>query len=706
MKPATCEMSVPRFRIAAKAIPRPRGQRSLPISGLLLLLMLLPISPVAGQSATHEIVSDPAGDTRLLEASPSGDFPAADLRSLNYEAREGTMWLTLGVSNLGDASRPELDSVVYLVDMDYGGAMYRIRVERIVPVPVFTSEPEYAVELYRQDPELDLLRLVTALNFTVDAASLTMELPLFELRTGSGLPAIPGAQIENVAVTATDIWGDDVYDADEDFGVGVQPPKGPAPIYDRMPDTGFAGFVLDMPNPVGQRVFFESPDPIRASNGGMGTYVFPLRLVNFDDQAQDRILRVAGLPDGWNHAFVASTIHMKPGDDVLTQLVVEVTGAHAHGGATNFTVQANDVDGNPAGEAQLQIVYTDIPQPAGHHPTLYFHVLAPADGLVPLGQAETMAANLHRNRIIMNTLEEDPLDSGLPATDSSYESGRQWRVPLSPDLGLGLDFDLQRLGTVHVKVASSSSQVGLPQFSVAGTLLLRTKAGDVVLADVKPSEPLDLLAETELDLELVPTSEAELIPYSPDQDLELVLDARYALDPAQQRLGYMRANLLDGWMTLPLIEYQDLIPLGTDLDIVATVTPEQQYGNPGDVLRFNVDVTNAGPRTLDLGVSFLTTTVAAESTTSRLQVGVGESKPLTVYVTVPHNATDGEQVTAFLRLADGQVATLVGATVIVTTSEEIPSADLPGEGRDAPSIGPWLLAVGLVGLAFVRRRQG
>lgn len=669
-----------------------------------LLLAFVALPAVAQPLVPLEVLTDAAGDASVGEAVPSDAFPGADLRGLQYGADEGRVWLTLAVTSFSEASRPAADSVEYHVAFGFGGVLYRVRFERLVPVPVFSTEPVFAAQLYQMDPNTNVPRLVKDLNYTATENSVTAELPLFDVRGATGLPAGDGALFEHIVVTSVDSVGQVLRESATQLAtlVGVPPQDLPATVYDRMPDTGEGRLELDIPVAVGQEVFFESPDPVRASNGGLGTYVFPLRLSNMDDEPHDRVLRVDGLPDGWRHAFVASSLRLQPGDDVLTQLVVEVTGVHAHGGATNFTVVASDLDGNDAGSVPLSVVYTDIAQPAGHHPTLYFHVLAGSGGLIPFNDAEAVAANLHRNPVIMNTLEEDPLESGEPATESSEEGGRQWRISLSPRLGMGVDFDLQRTGLLSITAASSSTTLPLPRFSVSGQLVLHRDAGDVVLANIEASEPVELLGPTEIQTQVVPTPEADLIPYSPGQDLELVLTADYSLDAAQQILGYTRANLLDGQISLPLLEYQDVVPLGTDRDIVAVVSPDRQYGNPGDVVQFRVQVTNAAAHALDLDVESLTSAVEASADAARIRVGVGDTTDFNVFVGVPANATEGDQFTAFFRLADKQVSTLVGATVIVSTTEEIDSAMGPGRGKDAAGLP---MASLLVVLAFVMLRR-
>lgn len=672
----------------------------------LLAALLLSIAPAAGQPAPgepQEVLTDGPDDVATADGVPASGLPASDLRALHATADADRLRIAVQVAGLGD--RPLADAATYYVDWDYGGVHYTVRMQRLSPVD---GGPVVRGELYQADAETGLARLLEELEVTQDgpAATVTAAVPIGRLRTATGVPASDGAVLEDLRVRSERGEVQILVDLVEGgSAVAGAPMAAPRTFYDFMPDDGGGLYRLSLPVAAGGEVYLTSPDPFRASNGGPGTYVFPIRLVNQDDAPQDRRLAVTGLPAGWSHAFVSDALHLEPADDVTTQLVVEAAGGHEHGGATNFTVQAARLDGSPAGAVHLAVVYTEVPQPAGHHPTLNFHVVpqGPTGGDTPFaavyGGLDTAfgAFGLHDNGVIMNTLDEDPSALAQPASPDNHT----WEIALSPGLAMGLDFDVARNGLVHATLQAPMDQQPATGVVLEGVLLLRTADGDVELATAPPSAPVDVAGPTDIDLTLVPTAAADLVPYAPKQGLVLLLRETHTSTDAERIIGNA-PNLLAGRMTLPLLEYQDPVPAGTDRDIIATVSPERQDGNPGDTVGFRIEVRNAGTLPLDLDLTVLSTAVEARLLRPSLRVGVGETLAVDLHVSVPADAADGDQVTAFVRLADGQVATLVGATVTVTTRAEVPSVGEP-PAQGAPGVAAPLLLAALAVLALTRR---
>lgn len=662
---------------------------------VLVALLVLGSIPTgqAQTSAPTPIMLDGLGDVSVGGLVPSDVLPASDLAALDYTSSDTVIWLSLRVANLEAANRPAGDSVTYDINMKVEGAGYTVRIERVVPLPVLSNEISYDAAFLLRNEELDTYRLVTELNLTFDAIAMKVDVPIRELRSVTGVPVRPGSVLEEVFVTSRH-WIQASMPGPP--SVGVPTPPAPEVAYDRMPDTGAVNVPLVFPVVAGREVLFQAPDPVRASNGGPGTFVFPIRLTNLVDQPQDRVLELAGLPDGWSHAFVEEAVHLEGLESHTTHVVINAAGGHTHGGAVNFTVRTSTPEGSNKDAVQLSILYTDIPQPAGHHPTLYFHTLAGDDATY---DALEPALGYSSRRPFMNTLEEDEQDTGLPAN----ADGDQWNILLSPRLGIGLDFEVSRTGIVRASFATTSEQA-FDQFTVDGSLILRAPAGDVELARVEASTPIRLTSTAaELELAVHPSPESDLVPYAPDQQLILVLTAHYT--PPTGDFGRTVANLVDGQMTLPLLEYQDVVPPGTTGDIQATATPDRQYANPGETVAFEVTVRNLATRRLDLTVTVLGNLVEAQPDANTLQLGIGQDGRFLTYVTVPSTAIDGDQFGVFLKIADTDSATLVGSTVVVTTTEDVDNVQAPARKESPPPSFYWVVAaLALAGLVNRFRR--
>jgi hypothetical protein len=174
----------------------------------------------------------------------------------------------------------------------------------------------------------------------------------------------------------------------------------------------------------------------------------------------------------------------------------------------------------------------------------------------------------------MNTLEEDLRDDGIDVAGrfDSIDDGLQrytfsWVIGLSPQLQMGLDADLTRMGSVSVPIASS---LPMPKARLTGAVYAGPAgtSGDgfadlskaTLVASIPATPDVDVAAAGSqlFQSTVVPSREADYLAFDPAANLFLVLNVSFER-PAL--LTGPEAPVLQpgGSLTLPLLEYADRI---------------------------------------------------------------------------------------------------------------------------------------------------
>ena len=125
-------------------------------------------------------------------------------------------------------------------------------------------------------------------------------------------------------------------------------------------------------------------------------------------------------------------------EEAKKALLASVPFAHVHGGFSAFNLSAASQN-DPGSFALLNmgVLHTPIPQPAGHHDTLYLHPDAQGGGL--FSQVFPFTTG------VMNTENATPAESTQELSMGGTRDGNGWTIPLNPQLQMGLDFDLSRV---------------------------------------------------------------------------------------------------------------------------------------------------------------------------------------------------------------------------------------------------------------------
>lgn len=553
----------------------------------LLAVVLLFALPATAQP----LLEDPAGDVAAMAGGlaplpQAGTWTAVDVRTLEVLEDPMAFRVQVRLEDLGeDGPRPDYGNVqvrfafrdctfsinmyrsqdnaayfgnVYRYDGTTGGIVRGLRVERdLAEDRVWTDVDRFDLVCAGEVPQRG--DVLSGLN----------------VRTYANLPGALGSGI---------LW---VGDLVPDAGSGIDLP------------VLFGGGASE-----GARL--ATPSPFRASNGEATTLQYDLTASHDGDETLRFRVFVEGLPTGWNATLPGEILELPPGRSVAFPLYVSTVFRHEHGSAQTLEVHLHEVDGDRWASLEVGVNFLAVPQPSGHHPTLYLHSSdwAGTAGIVnaPLGSTG--------GYLTMNTLDEDPSDTRKPAIGRSQVFGLNspastnqvgvsryfWSACLEPNLSLGLDFDLSRTGAVEVPIHAMRP---MPGATLTGRLL-HVGAGDP-LQYCFPSEYGDRATTVLADLSfgsadlgaddrhaytatLAPLPAADFIPVQEGALLVLELTLETVGMPMGGTGG---ASLEPGaWMELPLHEFHDpvqvVVPAGAPA--AAGFVPSQREANEAPAL--------------------------------------------------------------------------------------------------------------------------
>lgn len=534
-----------------------------------LAALLLTALPVASQldASAAPLAEDPAGDVAGnsfgTPAPGLGGFEDVDLTGLWLTETPTTFELRLRFAHMDGEPGPDQPSTY--THFTFDGVEHRAWLGRSA------DNEAWFGSIAARDGQ-GFFRTVGPLNARYDVAAAevwaTIDRDLVQGPTGRS----PGN-----GDVLTGVWA--VSWASLGHATSINDPTLPVKGYlldvgDRVPDD--AG--LDVPIRYGGDVSsggitLVASEPYRASNGAATTYVYDLEAANRGDVARSLVLEALHLPLGWNVTLPGSAVTLEPGATISFQVAVATTFAHDHGTSQAFHLRlADPLDDSASAMAELGVHYLTVPQPAGHHDTLFLHSHPWSETAAyvnpPLGGTTGLMS--------MNTLEEDPEDAGIPVIGYSWlASGVEhygWSVCLDPGLAMGLDFDLSRLGQIALPVSSERPILG----AVLSGRLLRVAPGMVTsscfpstyndlevteLATVEATEPAQVgpAGTHTFETTITPLADADRVPY--EDGAHLVLELTVVADGVGIGGTGGVAIVPGGWLQLPLDEYADAVPM-------------------------------------------------------------------------------------------------------------------------------------------------
>lgn len=630
------------------------------------------------------LMEDPAGDVVAGSYSnPTISVPAseqtADLLSLSVAETPSALLVYLGVAAIPDESSPTSSQARASYSLAFRYA------DQDFVAYISAGPPGGATEAYRgsfcKGTWIQQETCTDGMHVSVlpSTKSFGIQIPKAALGELSGLQPTMGqalgswrAQAQLARPIGTDLWvGDRLND----------------PIVDETVFTFQFGI------PQSGSLLMSGEDLYIVSNGLATSYPFVVNLTNSLNQAQPLLLVAKKVPVGWQVTLPDAVVNVAPGGTQSVVIVLTVPFRHGHGAIERFIVEARGDEDQELASLDMGLIYTETPQPTGHHNVLTIHSFAGGrDGF-------------------FSTLHEDPSDSGEPIRGEMEPSGAtlfnvSWNLELQPGLAVGLDFDLLRNGTLEVPVFTS---VDTPGMHLAGSLDLQDAGGTTTLARIVPDGTADGNAQQTTTLSATVTMEpsADLAPYK--EGAILVLHLVLA-----SQLGAWTPNdiMPGGTFTLPLFDYHEDVDSAIEslsgLSWKSETSPELRGAPGSDVAVPLTLVTTTGEaRRIRIQVDSSPEGIATFAGPSEGVVRADAPLAGQLVVTIPPDAFDGQLLNAVAVAQDqagsGALAVYRVAIVVDTSvpSTRFSPSEEPGKESPLPLWAP--IAAALVAV-LIRRR--
>ena len=663
-----------------------------------LAVCLLLVPAVAGQPLPETLEgTDPTGDVQGfgngVPLGPVDGHDFLDVTGARVEKHSSTELLfALGIVDpeglwLRDDNRLGVSAALHFV---FGGAHYFIE--------------------YAQRDEACLRRYVSAERYDqIDCAPV-------EAANGELVAIVPSTPIRDLGgvrlrhpAQLSEVWAEarerEIINADRSAVVT---------LLDRAPDADVWGSLRTPVDPGAGPLLLTPVRGTQGSNGGAGVLLFELVADNIDAQAIDVVLTIDGLPQDWS-GLVPARLHLEPGESRTIPLLVSTPFGHDHGSTIPFTVTA-EVLGLQVLTEELEVHFFDVPQPAGHHPTLYVHS----------GSTSPGATRPVYNWI--DTLPSNPKDEQLSFTPTGgtndYSGGTHtdfFLIDMVPGLGIGLDFDLSRPGqarfvlqsdiatTVTASIRLEHCNPADPSgrdyaeyrsdFNCPGTWLPVLEA---------PAQDLDLaMGSTQVDVEMTATAYADLLPFQQGSVLAFVVELESPLATGYPNTISMLPT--DARIDLPVFEFQPpltgiLAELGS-LEVIGEAI--DRSAGPGSQLVMQRTVANNGDEALDIDLDAIGYNAQwVEILPATLHLEPGEEHAFEVMVTVPPEAGSTEFAQVYLVAAsqgDDQIVSVLPMRINAQGPEVHEQPTLATDKRESPGTSAFLLGFAILALALARR---
>lgn len=659
------------------------------------LLVALPAAAYNQHEDSVEAAEDPTGDVTTLGTDEVSRSDTLDLTGLLLGGNATHFHATIQVVDLDGARTQGRDFNDYLFHYHYEGKSYRLTTTRSDPATTPEADVRYtgfievfneATRAYEEIPHEPVF-LPRESEDAIDIG-----IPFASIQGVGGLPASPGFSITGIYVRSL-AAGDDRDPLADGIQINTS--------YDRMPDQGTVSWDIEHRSFDGEDILVHVARPQRLSNGGDNVFAYSIQVSNAADEPATFEFSLTGAPGSWDAGFTDAYLEVPPHGTTNNTAVVRSHTAHAHGDQVRMQIEAKHLETGDSWTNDLSVVFTDPPQPAGHHSTLYFHAARDPNVLPGLQEAygERPTAPY------MNTLSEDETDVGEPV-NAELDDFRFWRYPLSPGLGIGLDFILDEPAKSYFTIEPRD---GIPVGDVTMWADLRVQSddrGDVFLARAEAVSIGDVTGPEDVELHLIPTPESDFLPYEPGSNL--FLDIWFTTNEAFPGSNPESLVILPGGqLELPLLEFQDPVPLVAGAGVLLEA-PSQAPGRSGLDIAVPLKVTNRLAEGTDVRFEARGAdpawNVRFDPPTDSLRAG--EESTINVGIQIPDDASDGEVLRFFVAARAEGMPTAVEPVTILIDEDSQPTPFQEDGTKDTPPAAWPALGIALLGLAAWRRLEG
>lgn len=666
------------------------------------------------------------------QPAPSGTRPDLDLLGLTVRETPESFAFTVAVTDVkpGEEGRGE-DGAAIDVQFTHNGREFLARIFHQLP----SVGDWVAVAFgYRDAPDAPWNQVWTRQEAALldgNANTYTAIIPRADLADAKGAAPFPGRTLESFNVHSRNLFGEVSINV---FVVEAPPP---ATVVDHMPDSGVSAAKLDVQNGLKQlgHARITSEEPFRASNGEATTFIFKAQAHNVGDEADSFQLRATRLPAGWNVILPTPTFELEGGSSLEVAVVANQPFSHTHGATASFILQMtsqSDPEGKTVlGQLEMGARYLTIPQPAGHHDTVYLHSRAWNELSTAFGTVFCCGGSGY---LFMNTMEMfdgdekvaiRPQSSNTDFVNNQPVQRYTWCVALDPGLQMGLDFKPGELARLDVNVHAIDP---LTDATLAAELMVVPDdsrwgcfdwSGDqsTTVATLNTTQPVSIGANADGKLggDLQVWKSADRVPYVKGQNLMLRVEVTALTVPDLFLSAGMPTIVAGSTMRMPLVDYKD------DIKEVLTTTagpaltplgPQERPANAGDTIVFPISVANEGSVDIVLGfnVTGPNSQWAQLPGAGAIAVPAHDTARADLVVKVPADAKEGDVADLVLQAFDQANATSRGLVRLLVTvvTEEVPDdagEEVQGEApKKSPGPAALVVLAGL-GLVALRRRR-
>jgi hypothetical protein len=425
------------------------------LATLLIVAILTSMSPVNAQEESQfiELASDASNDVEFAGTPAPILLPERwatfDLISLRAQETERTLFFEVEVRDLDSSNEiTYLESSRVRVFFTHEDTSYRLSSWRWTEA----GNSGTGGALYRLNPGDGAWDWVSSLNVTEDQVANTynFEVSREDIHDANGAAPFPGRSI-------TEVWvvGEHMELSPSTLGSLTPEPSG---LVDRLPDTGFGDeLLIELGNAQLGSLRLSSQAPYRVSNGEATTMVYDVLVQNKGAVEEIYEFEATEIPNGWSIHFPEEKVTIAQGESRVVQVHATVPFVHQHAVRYSFLIHGTSQASGAHAMIDLGILYTDIPQPSGHHDRVWFHTLAKSNSLLNAAMEPTPGADSY---LVFNSEESYEPDSGASVQSSwsvnGDEDSRYWVAYLSPALLMGLDFDLDEEGFLSLPIQATA----------------------------------------------------------------------------------------------------------------------------------------------------------------------------------------------------------------------------------------------------------